>query len=122
MSQELELRYLSEEELRKIIEKAISEGKEESRFILLVETWYRQGPSFIDEQTIDVIYGEAEQVELETIDEGYPYRLVKRLAVIPKTVPTIVLVEHHDNTVSPEIHEKVVYVFTGQGWKKIQVQ
>ena len=110
------------ETLKRLINEAVQRGAEEAKIILILERWYRQGPSYIDEQDFTVIYGSVEEVTLEEFDEGYPYRKGERVALIPKSVPAIVMVERHDNTQDREIHEKVVYVFTKEGWKKLQVQ
>ena len=119
---QVQLQYLGEEELKRIVEKAVKEGKEEAKMILILERWQRQGPSFVDEQTIEVVHGEVEEVVLEEFDEGYPYRKGEKVALIPRTVPVVVLVERYDNTVSPEVSEKWIYVFTKEGWKRLRVQ
>ena len=121
-TQTQEAQALTPEQIKALVEKALREGKEEAKMILTLERWYRQGPAYTDEQTIDIIYGEADMVVLEKYDEGYPYRKGEKVALIPRTVPVVVLVERYDNTVSPEVSEKWIYVFTKEGWKRLRVQ
>jgi hypothetical protein len=93
----------------------------EARLILTIKKWHRQGPAYIDEQRVSIIYGEVEEVELEEFDEGYPYRRGAEIALIPKTVPVVVMVERKDNTTSPVINEATIYIFTSEGWKSVRV-
>jgi hypothetical protein len=121
----LELEPLSEELLRKLAREVVENPEKypsEARLLLLLKEWRRQGESYIDEQRINVIYGEAEEITIREFDEGYPYRKGAEVVIIPKTLPTIVLVRRRDNTTSPEIDEAVVYVFTVEGWKKVEVK
>jgi hypothetical protein len=119
-----EPRPLDLEEIERLVREVVENpGKypTEARLLLTLKEWRRQGESYIDEQRINVIYGEAEEIILETFDEGYPYRKGAEVVIIPKTLPTIVVVEYRTNTVNPPIDEMTVYVFTREGWKKVRV-
>jgi hypothetical protein len=115
---------LSESKISELVKRVIENPEqypEEAKIILTIETWVRQGPSFTDEQRVTVIYGEADEVTLEQFDYGYPYRKGKKIALIPKTLPTVVLVRRVDDTTSPEIDETILYIFTKNGWKSVKV-
>jgi hypothetical protein len=112
------------EDIRKLVEQVLQEPdryKTEAKLLLVLKEWRRQGPSYIDEQRVEIIYGEAEEVILEEFDEGYPHRKGTIFALIPKTVPVVVKVEYRTNTVNPPIDEMTLYIFTKDGWKKVEV-
>jgi hypothetical protein len=119
-----EPRPLTSEELEKLVREVVEHPERyptESKFILILEEWRRQGEAFIDENIVKVVYGEAEEVEVSKFDEGYPHRKGRKVAIVPRTVPVVVLVERIDNTVSPEINSAALYVFTADGWKRVKV-
>lgn len=119
--EDISIKPLKEKEIARLVKKAMEEGRTEARYILELEVWNRQGPSFIDKQDYEIIYGEADVVTIEEWSEPYPYRAGAKIAVIPKTLPVIVRVEYRNNTVDPEEHEIKLYVFTKDGWKMIKV-
>jgi len=94
----------------------------EWRYLLILEDWSRQGEAYVDFQRFEVVYGQADIIELETWDEGYPYRRGSKNLIVPKTVPTIVKVERFSNTQSPVIDEEELYIFTAEGWKQVKVR
>jgi hypothetical protein len=118
----IEPQKLTPELIRNLVEKAEKEGREETRFLLKISTWRRQGESYEDYATYDVIYGNAEIVVLKDWDEGYPYRKGSDLLVMPKTVPVVVIWRNKFDygTESGEIEK--VYVFTSDGWKEVKVK
>jgi len=124
MSQEL-VEPVTEDLVKKLVEEVVSNPDKfptESKILLVLKEWRRQGSSYVDEQRVEVIYGEADMVELREFDEGYPYRRGREVVIIPKTVPTIVRVEYRTNTVNPPIYSEVIYVFTKDGWKRVDVR
>jgi len=114
-------RELTKEEMARLVQQAINQGKDEAKFLLQLEIWSRQGASYTDYARYDVVYGDVIEVTLETFDEGYPYRKGSRIILIPKTVPTIVYYRMYSDTQSPEVREETVYVFTSEGWKSLRV-
>jgi len=114
-----ETQKLTPEVIRKLVEKA---DPIEWLYLLKLSRWYRQGESYIDEQKVDVIYGEADIVELGTWDEGYPYRRGEDVLIIPKTVPTIIRVVRRDNTINPPVNNEKLLVFTKDGWKEVRIR
>ena len=93
----------------------------ESKYLLKISTWRRQGEAFIDEQWYELIYGEIDEIVLEEWDAGYPYARGKEILIVPKSIPVIILVSRRDNTCNPTISEDILYVFTKDGWKSIQI-
>jgi hypothetical protein len=122
MSQTIEPQEITPEQIQKLVEKAISEGKDETRYLLKLQVWHRQGPSYEDEADFKVIYGEAEEVKVKEWDEGYPYRRGVDVIIIPKAVPTIVIWRHKWDYDLDRGESETVYVFTSDGWKKISVR
>jgi hypothetical protein len=118
----IEPHELTQEQIKNLIELAQKENRVESRFILLIEEWIRQGTSFDDTSKFEVIYGEADLVKLEEWNEGYPYRKGTKYLVIPKTVPVIILWYHRWDYGEDRGEREIVYVFTAEGWKKISVR
>jgi len=118
----IEPQELKPEQIKQLIELAQKEGETEARFILVLEEWRRQGESYEDKAEFSVIFGEADIVKIEDIDEGYPYRRISKYLVIPKTVPTIVLWHSKWDYDLDRGESMVVYVFTSEGWKSISVK
>ena len=113
-----------DEEIKKAVKDVVenpSKYPNEARMILTIETWYRQGPSFTDEQGYEVIQGDVKEVELESFDEGYPYRKGHKVAIIPLTIPTIIDLHSYSDTTDPPIKRRTLYIFTVEGWKSVRV-
>ena len=89
----------------------------EWRYLLKISEWSRQVPAYTDFSEIEVVYGEVEKVVLERWDDGYPYAAGEDILIIPKTVPVVILWRH----VTDENVTKVIYVFTKDGWKSVEV-
>jgi len=119
-----QIEQLDEEGLRRIVSEVVANPEKyptESRLILTLERWHRQGSAYDDKQTYDVVMGEVKEVILEEFDEGYPYRRGYKAAIIPLTVPVVIDVYRYDNTTSPEIRRRTLYIFTGKEWKCVDV-
>jgi hypothetical protein len=121
-TQEIEPQELTTQQIKKLVELAEKEGRLESRYLLKLETWVRQGSSFDDKADFDVVYGEAAVIELEEWDEGYPHRRGTRYLIVPKTVPVIILWRNKWDYETDIGEREIVYVFTSEGWKKILVR
>jgi len=106
---------LKPEDIEKLLEKA---KDTEWKYLLKLREWARQGPAYTNYAEFSILYGEAETVKIREWDSGYPYERGWEYIIIPKTVPTVVLWEHETD----EAVRKVVYVFTKDGWKEVEVQ
>jgi len=113
-----ETRKLVDEELAEIINKVLKEGKEEAKFILKLQlsSRYNCGYRYNWNEYIEVIYGDAEIVRLAQYDDEC--HRDTEVAVIPKTVPAVVMFYHFDDL--PQERRIVLYVFNGEGWKSIE--
>jgi hypothetical protein len=118
---QIEPQELTPEQIKQLVEKAISEGKDEARLLLILEKWVRQGSSYVNDADFEVIYGEAELVEFGEWDAGYPYERGKKYIVIPKTMPTIVRWWHVWDYGEDRGETETIYVFTSDGWKSVKV-
>jgi len=94
---------------------------DEARLILVIEKWRRQGEAFTDEQWYEVVQGDVKEVELESFDEGYPYRRGAKIALIPLSIPTVIDLYRYDDTTDPPVKQRTLYVFTSEGWKSVRV-
>ena len=119
-----EIKEVDEETLRNLIQQILDNPEKfptEAKLILILETWYRQGPSYDDYKEYDIIEGDVREVTLETWDEGYPYRVGRKVALIPLTLPVIVEERSYADNVSPTRSSKFVHIFTSDGWKTVRV-
>jgi hypothetical protein len=115
---------IDEEVERRLIEEVLknpSKYPDEAKLVLTLETWHRQGEAFCDTQSYEVVQGEVREVVLEEFDEGYPYRRGAKVALIPLTVPTIIDFYSYTDTTDPPREERILYIFTAQGWKSVRV-
>jgi hypothetical protein len=111
---------ISVDEFKNIIKQALK-NPSEAKFLLTIETWYRQGPAYTRYRSFKVIYGEVDEVLLERSCDSYPYDCYENYIIVPKSVPAIVLVEEEDETVDPPVSRKELYVFTKDGWKRVEI-
>jgi hypothetical protein len=118
----IEPKELTLDEIKNLVLKAIEEKRIEARYILVIEEWIRQGPSFEDSADFEVVYGEAYKVELMEWNEGYPYRKGHKYLLIPKTVPVVVLWRHKWDYETEVGEFQKIYVFTSEGWKEVKVK
>jgi len=114
-----ETQELTPEVIKQLVEKA---SPTEWKYLLKLESYSRQGPAFTRYQKFEVIYGEADIIELRRWDAGYPYDAGEDYLILPKTVPVIVRVDRFDETTSPVIDETELYIFTAEGWKSVIVK
>ena len=92
---------------------------------LVLDEWYRQGPAYVDDQSVEVIAsrGVYAVAIFDEYDSGYPYRRGWKKAIIPtnRTLYLIVRVERRDNTVDPPIYYVDYYVYVkGFGWWRFE--
>jgi hypothetical protein len=121
---ESQTQEITHEELAKLVNEVVSQPDKypsEAKLILTLEVWQRQGAAYDDYAKIDVIDGEVDEVELDYRCESYPYPCYKKIALIPRTVPTIVKWYSYTNTTDPPTELLKVYVFTGKEWKRVDV-
>jgi len=116
---QLELTPLTPEKIRELIEKA---SPIENKYLLILEAHSRQGPAYVDFQKFEIIYGEADTIELNCWDAGYPYEEGCRYLIIPKTIPVVIKINRYDETQSPAINEQWLLIFTSEGWKEVRVR
>jgi len=117
MSQEQTL-TLTVDEIKELVKNA---SPTERKYLLELKLQKRTrgcGYVYLFHDTLDVVYGDAEVLELsKSFDNCLDEREV---LVIPKTVPVIVVVEHHDE--DPSVRESTdIYIFDREGWKKTTV-
>jgi len=105
---------LTQETIRKLIEKA---KETEFKYLLKIEEWARQGGAYTDYAEFETLYGDIGVITLEEWDAGYPYARGAEYLIIPKTIPVIILWKH----VTDESKRKIVYIFTKDGWKSVEV-
>jgi len=118
---QLDLTQLTLEEKRDLILRAIKEGKEESKFILLLSEWSRPGPSFEDRAEVKILYGEVERVLMNRV-YNYPTTNEFLYAFIPRTRTVILLRKTADDYEGELQEHETLYVFTySQGWKSIDL-
>jgi hypothetical protein len=119
---QFEIQELTPEKIKELVEKAEKEGRLEGRYLLKLSTWYRQGSSYEDKASYEVILGEIDSVETRQWDEGYPYRRGVDTLIIPKTLPVIIVWRHKWDYGEDRGEREIVYVFTTEGWKSIRVK
>ena len=117
----MEAKRISDEELRKIVEEVKKKGEWESRFLLILDTQSRPGAMFTDVTNYEIVFGEAEEVELESWYD-YPHSSGAKYLIIPKTVPVILRYWHRDNYEGGWREWEEIHVFTKEGWKSIRVK
>jgi len=118
VTQAPELRYLSKEEIARLIERVEKEGSREARYVLKlrIQSRFDCGYRYNWREDVEVIYGEADIIDLSrSRDECYDER---ELAVIPKTVPVVLILRHEDD--QPQHSKAITYVFTGEEWKSVE--
>jgi hypothetical protein len=118
----IEPQELKPEQIKQLIELAQKENRVEARLLLLLEKWRRQGSSYINDADFEVIYGDAELVEFEEWDAGYPYERGTKYIVIPKTVPVVIRWWHVWDYDTDRGETETIYVFTSDGWKSVKVK
>jgi hypothetical protein len=112
---------LKPEELAKLIEQA---KPIELKYLLVLDlkTRYREPPSFVRwyKEDIKILYGNVEVVELgSTKTKNWDFiDVVRKVAVIPRTVPAVVAKIHNDDVYKTAKAE--VYIFTSDGWKSAE--
>jgi len=114
----MESKLLTESEIKELIKNA---SPVERRFLLELKLQRRVrgcGYVYLFRDVLEIPYGDAEVLELSKITENCLEE--KEILVIPKTVPAIVVVEHHDD--DPSVRKTTdVYIFDKEGWKKTTV-
>ena len=118
---QLDIGQLTTEQLGELVKKAIDEGKDEAKFILVLSEWRRPGPSFTDEAEFTVLYGEVETILLHHYYD-YPTTDDYMYALIPKTRTVVVLFKWKNDYKGKLEKQAVLYIFTyHKGWVSIDL-
>jgi len=121
-TQTIEPQELNHEQIKELYEKAVKEGRLEGRYLLVLQTWYRQGSSYDDKASYEIISGEIDSLVVKEWNEGYPHRCGEDTLIIPKTLPVIILWRHRWDYDLDRGESIKVYIFTTEGWKSIRVK
>jgi len=112
---------LTQDEIKELIKKAINSGIHESMFILTLSEWHRPGPSFSDYGRFQIIYGEVEVFELNSVYE-YPTTNETVYAIIPKTRNVIILHKSGNDYQGKMQKYQKLYIFSYSiGWKSLDL-
>jgi hypothetical protein len=122
-TQEIEVKELSEEQIKKLVSEILSNPHKyptEAKFVLRLRTDFRRGGCghlYLYSNDFEVLYGEVDKVI--TYRREFDCDVSEDVVIIPKTLPTIILQKHHDD--NPEVNDYItLYVFTGSEWKFIE--
>jgi len=112
---------LTQDEIKELVKKAINSGIHESMFILTLNEWNRPGSSFTDWGRFEVIYGEVEVFELNSVYE-YPTTNETVYAIIPKTRNVIILHKSGNDYQGKMQKYQKLYIFSYSiGWKSLDL-
>ena len=127
MEEENEIEKIEEEEeesktyIAQLIEKALMEGKEVSKFTLELHEWTTLGSAVSTWSTITILYGEVEKVLLNS-KYKYLMAITKTYAIIPKTsLVTLVYTSVSDFGGQLEYHTTLYVFFKSTGWKSLDI-
>jgi hypothetical protein len=116
---------LSEEMIAQLVREVLTQKEKyqsEVKYILLLNLETRhEGCGYVYNYFSDyaVFMGDAQIVTLD-VEESHDCTARQRVAIIPQSVPTVVLQHDHDD--QPSIKDKlVIYVFDGAEWKSIAI-
>jgi hypothetical protein len=116
---------LTNEELAELVSKVIKEGKEESRLIYVLRKERRYGGCGWDYLfhygDYKILYGDAEEVELDYENNENDCFAERVVALIPKTKEVVVFIENRDQ--DPQYrpcNELLVFKYP-IGWKKLEL-
>ena len=111
------MKNLTDEQISELIEQSIKEGRDESKYFLIVKE-YRGRDGYIK---IRQVYGEYELILMSTNDIDDDTREFE-YAVIPKSDTVILLVEERIKNNSQNQKHQIVYVFNFfTGWKSLSL-
>jgi hypothetical protein len=116
------VREMEEGAIKQIVEEVLASPDKypvEAKFLLQLQTWHRQGNSYVDVSRYNVLAGKVEEIVLEVKDEGYPFRSISKVLIIPLEVPTVLYQEQYSDF---EPRKDIIHVFTVHGWVKVEVR
>jgi len=120
---ELKARELTEEEIKGLVDEILQNPdryQTEAKLILKLKTDFRRrgcGYRYLYSNDYKVLYGEVDEVVLYRSE--FNCDVSEDVAIIPKTVPVVVLQRHHDD--NPDTNDyATLYVFTGSEWKSMK--
>jgi hypothetical protein len=108
---------LKPEEIGKLLEKA---GPTEWKYLLILDKWNRQGNVYRDYSNFEIVYGEVDMVLLEKWNSGYPRTVGEKYLIVPKTVPVVIVHYEGRDFGNGLEQEREVYIFTKDGWKRLE--
>ena len=111
------MKNLTDEQISELIEQSIKEGRDESKYFLIVKE-YRGRDGYIK---IRQVYGEYELILMSTNDINDETREFD-YAIIPKSDTIIVLVEERIKYNSQNQKRQIIYIFSYPvGWKSLSL-
>jgi len=121
---DIEVKYLDEETMKNLVKNILREQdkfQREANLILVLKREGRRsgcGYVYLYKNDYEVLEGEVIEV---TLDYGeYDCNWFEDVAIIPKTVPVIIVERYHND--EPEVSDYInVHVFGSDGWKGIRV-
>jgi hypothetical protein len=116
----MEIERITPEEIKKLVEKA---NEIEMKYLLLLRVEGRTGGCgylYTYNEEVEVIYGKAVMVTLESSrPEECLWR--EKILVIPFTIPTVVVKRYRDK--NPQItNTDTFFILTSEGWKHLEVE
>jgi hypothetical protein len=116
---------LSNEELAELVSKVIKEGKEESRLIYVLREERRYGGCGWDYLfhygDYKILYGDAEEVELDYENNENDCFAERVIALIPKTKEVVVFIENRDQDPQYRTCNELLVFKYPIGWKKLEL-
>ena len=111
------MKKLTDEQISELIKQSIKEGRNESKYYLVIKEFKGKNES----RGIKQIYGECELVLMNINDINDETREFE-YAVIPKSDTVILLVEERIKYNSQSQKHQIVYIFNYPvGWKSMQI-
>ena len=113
---ELKIEELTDETLAELLRDA---SPCETKYLLEIVSWNRPGPSFEDWGRYEVLVGEVKAVLMGS-SYNYPYEDSNTYLLVPLTLPVVVRHWGYSNTDGDRRWERL-YIFTRNGWQKVEV-
>ena len=97
---------ITDEELKKFIEKAL-QNPTEAQYILVLKTYRSEFDPKSYYKQYEIVQGEVKEVQLNR----------EKVALIPMSIP--VIIKYREST--PGYFRETIFVFAQDGWKKVEV-
>ena len=113
---------IKDEELKEILQRA-RKSEPENKYLLFLGTYHYSGYLGTEKTDFKIIYGEADTIELEkTYDSGRADAESSEYVIIPRTIPVVIRVLEYSNIERHQYDNEYLYVFTKEGWKRVDVR